>query len=60
MTLMEDDMDEVAGYGVELMTDQVLGIDPGFVVRLAGGRVLTARRLLVASAPGGDGLQLVE
>ena len=24
---------EVAGYGVELVSDQVLGIDPGFLVR---------------------------
>ena len=33
---------EVSGYGVELIADEVLGIEPGFVVRLAGGRVLTA------------------
>jgi thioredoxin reductase len=40
---------EVAGYGVELVGDQVLGIEPGFRVRLAGGRALTARRILVAT-----------
>ncbi|HVS06226.1 MAG TPA: NAD(P)/FAD-dependent oxidoreductase [Candidatus Dormibacteraeota bacterium] len=40
---------EVTGYGVELIEDQVVGIDAGFVVRLAGGRVLTARRILVAT-----------
>jgi thioredoxin reductase len=40
---------EVAGYGVELVEDQVVGIDAGFVVRLAGGRVLSARRILVAT-----------
>lgn len=34
---------EVTGYGVALLEDQVVGIDDGFIVRLAGGRVLTAR-----------------
>ena len=40
---------EVTGYGVELVEDQVVGIDAGFVVRLAAGRGLTARRILVAT-----------
>jgi thioredoxin reductase len=40
---------EVTGYGVELVDDQVVGIDAGFVVRLAAGRMLTARRILVAT-----------
>jgi thioredoxin reductase len=40
---------EVAGYGAELVDDQVVGIEPGFVVRLAGGRGLKARRILVAT-----------
>jgi thioredoxin reductase len=40
---------EVTGYGVELVEDQVVAIEPGFVVGLAGGRVLNARRILVAS-----------
>jgi thioredoxin reductase len=40
---------EVTGYGVELVEDQVLAIEAGFVVRLAGGRVLKARRILVAT-----------
>src|SRR3977135_3882520 len=40
---------EVAGYGVELVEDQVVAIEAGFVVRLAGGRVLKARRILVAT-----------
>jgi thioredoxin reductase len=40
---------EVSRYSVELVYDQVMGIDPGFDVRLAGGRVLTARRILVAT-----------
>jgi len=40
---------EIAGYGVELIDGQVEAILPGFVVRLAGGRVLSARRILVAT-----------
>src|SRR3979411_2152478 len=40
---------EVTGYGVELVEDQVVGVEAGFVVRLAGGRVLKARRILVAT-----------
>jgi thioredoxin reductase len=41
--------DEVAGYGVELVDDTVVAIATGFVVRLAGGRELAARRMLVAT-----------
>jgi thioredoxin reductase len=40
---------EVSGYGVELIEDQVAGIEAGFLVPLAGGRVLHARRVLVAT-----------
>jgi thioredoxin reductase len=40
---------EAARYGVELIADRVDGIDPGFFVRLAGGRVLQARRILLAT-----------
>ena len=40
---------EVTGYGVELIEDKVAAIEPGFHVRLAGGRVLQARRILVAT-----------
>jgi thioredoxin reductase len=40
---------EVTGYGVELVEDQVVRIEAGFFVRLAGGRVLKARRILVAT-----------
>ena len=40
---------EVTGYGVELVDDQVVAIEAGFVVRLAGGRVLQARRILLAT-----------
>jgi len=46
--------DEVAGYGVELVNDQVLGIEPGFVVRVAGGRTVTARRILMATGVGDE------
>ena len=40
---------EVVGYGVELIEDVVVDIEDRFVVRLAGGPVLKARRLLVAT-----------
>jgi thioredoxin reductase len=40
---------EVTGYGVELVEDRVLEIEPGFSVRLASGEVLGARRILVAT-----------
>jgi thioredoxin reductase len=40
---------EVTGYGVELVDDQVVGVEAGFGVRLAGGRVLTARRIVLAT-----------
>ncbi|MBM7783696.1 NAD(P)/FAD-dependent oxidoreductase [Tenggerimyces flavus] len=40
---------EVAGYGVELFEDRVVGVDFGFYVRLAGGATLKARRVLFAT-----------
>jgi thioredoxin reductase len=44
---------EVAGYGVELLDGRVEQVDPGpppgFLVHLAGGPALGARRLLVAT-----------
>jgi thioredoxin reductase len=40
---------EVRGYGVELIDDHVAAIDTGFVVRLAGGRAVRARRILIAT-----------
>jgi len=40
---------EVEGYGGEVIDDRVVGIDHGFFVRLESGRVLRARRVLVAS-----------
>jgi thioredoxin reductase len=41
--------DEVIGYGVDVIDDRVLGIDPGFAIRLAGGEMLKARRVLIAT-----------
>lgn len=40
---------EVTGYGVELVEDRVVGVEDRFLVRLAGGRVLRGRRVLVAT-----------
>jgi thioredoxin reductase len=40
---------EVTGYGVQLVEDQVVSIEPGFYVRLAGGAVLRARRILITT-----------
>jgi thioredoxin reductase len=40
---------EVRGYGVELIEDTVAEIADGFALRLAGGRTVTARRLLLAT-----------
>jgi thioredoxin reductase len=40
---------EVLGYGGEVLRARVVGVDPGFRVRLDDGRALSARRLLVAT-----------
>src|SRR4051812_18934905 len=40
---------EISGYDVELVQDEVVSIAPGFNLRLAGGRMITARRVLVAT-----------
>lgn len=40
---------EVTGYGVELISDQVETIESGFLVHLARGQVLRARRVLLAT-----------
>ena len=45
---------EITGYGVEIIEGVVLGIDPGFTVRLGNGEVLTARRILVATGVGDE------
>ena len=39
----------MTGYGVELISDCVETIEPGFRVHLAGGQRLRARRVLVAT-----------
>jgi thioredoxin reductase len=40
---------EVSGYGGRLIDDTVVEVAPGFLVRLAGGSSLHARRVLVAT-----------
>jgi thioredoxin reductase len=42
---------EVASYGGRLIDDTVVGIEPGFQVRLANAAHLRARRILVATGP---------
>jgi thioredoxin reductase len=41
--------EEVAAYGVELISGEVRAIEPGFVVHLAGAETVSARRLLIAT-----------
>ncbi|MEU0030058.1 NAD(P)/FAD-dependent oxidoreductase [Streptomyces sp. NPDC006335] len=41
--------EEIKEYGVELVRDRVTEVAPGFAVTLAGGRVVRARRLVVAT-----------
>jgi thioredoxin reductase len=45
---------EVRRYGVEVIEDEVLEIDAGFSVRLSGGDVLVARRILIAAGVGDE------
>jgi thioredoxin reductase len=52
--LLAQGRDEVTGYGVELVNGQVLGIEPGFVVRVAGGRTVTPPRILMATGVGDE------
>ena len=40
---------EILGYGVEIINDRVVEITEGFTLSLAGGRAVTARRLLLAT-----------
>ncbi len=46
--------EEVRAYGVELIDGRVQEVEPGFVVALADGRRLSARRLLVATGAGDE------
>ncbi|MFE3033201.1 NAD(P)/FAD-dependent oxidoreductase [Streptomyces canus] len=41
--------EEIKEYGVELVRDRVTEVAPGYTVTLAGGRVVRARRLVVAT-----------
>ncbi|WP_461077350.1 NAD(P)/FAD-dependent oxidoreductase [Streptomyces deserti] len=41
--------EEIARYGVELVRDRVVDVSQGFVVTLASGRTVHARRLVVAT-----------
>ena len=47
--LLEIGRDELRGYGVEVVEDHVTTLEPGFSARLASGREVTARRVLVAT-----------
>ncbi|MGZ4292553.1 MAG: NAD(P)/FAD-dependent oxidoreductase [Gaiellaceae bacterium] len=47
--LLQSARREVRGYGVEIVVDEVVEIDTDFTLRLATGRVLKARRLLLAT-----------
>jgi thioredoxin reductase len=40
---------ELAVYGVELVADRVEGLSPGFTLRLASGRTLRARAIVLAT-----------
>lgn len=51
LELLRIGRDEVAQYGVEVLSDRVVGLSGesgGFLVTTAGGRRVTARRILVA------------
>jgi len=41
--------EELRGYGVEVIDDRVVGITGDFALSLAGGRTVTARRVLLAT-----------
>jgi len=47
--LLKTGREELLGYGVDLIDDDVSRVKPGFTLRLAGGRELTARRVLWAT-----------
>jgi thioredoxin reductase len=47
--LLKVGREEATTYGVEFITDHVVSIEAGFEVGLAGGDVLLARRLLIAT-----------
>src|SRR5829696_745445 len=45
---------EVSGYGVQIIDDVVVRIDPGFTVHRGNGEVLAARRIVVAAGIGDE------
>jgi len=45
---------EIAGYGVEIVHDEAVSIDAGFVVHLAHGGAVPARRIVVTTGVGDD------
>jgi len=47
--LLETGRAEVAGYGVEIVEDRVVDASAGFALRLAGGRTVEARHVLLAT-----------
>ena len=52
--LLEIGREEVTGYGVEIIDGSVTQIEPGFVVRLASGDTLAARRVLLTTGVSDD------
>jgi len=49
LELLAEGRREVAGYGGEVVADEVVAVEPGFTVRLGSGRTVGARRLVVAT-----------
>src|SRR3954449_4544145 len=47
--LLRTAREEVRRYGVEVVEDRVVDAAPGFALRLAGGRSIEARRVLLAT-----------
>ncbi|MEO8690520.1 MAG: NAD(P)/FAD-dependent oxidoreductase [Solirubrobacteraceae bacterium] len=48
-SLLQSARAEVQGYGVEIIEDRVVDATAGFELRLAGGRTVEARRVLLAT-----------
>jgi hypothetical protein len=47
--LLEAGRAEIERYGVEIVEDRVVGAQPGITLRLAGGRTISTRQLLLAT-----------
>jgi thioredoxin reductase len=52
--LLQTARSEVRRYGVEIVEDRVVGATAGFALRLAGGRTIEARKLLLATGAADD------